>query len=137
MKFVINTCFGGFGLSNKAIKRYIELRGQTPHCYLYDYDTKTYNKCHEDDYMKHLMHWATKDLGESFSSFDSSMYKYILYDPNISRNDPYLIQVVEELGEEANGNYAELEVVEYELDYEIKNYDGKETLSVYMNEVFK
>jgi len=26
MEIVINTCFGGFGLSTKAIKRYLELK---------------------------------------------------------------------------------------------------------------
>lgn len=136
MKFVINTCFGRFGLSNKAIKRYIELRGQTPHCYLYNNNTKTYSKCNEDDYNENLI-LTIIDLGESFSSLDDSKYKYILYDPAINRNDPYLIQVVEELGEEANGRYAKLKIVEYDIDYEIDDYDGKETLSVYMNEVFK
>ena len=33
MKIVINVCFGGFSLSNKAIKRYLELKGEE--CYFY------------------------------------------------------------------------------------------------------
>lgn len=47
------------------------------------------------------------------------------------RNDPKLIEVVEKLGKEANGNYTELVVVEIPseaTDYEIDNYDGIENI---------
>ena len=33
MKIVINSCFGGFGLLNKGIKRYLELQGKE--CWFY------------------------------------------------------------------------------------------------------
>ena len=50
------------------------------------------------------------------------------YDYNDKRTDPDLIRVVETLGNKANGQFADLEVVEVPdyVDWEIENYDGKE-----------
>lgn len=47
------------------------------------------------------------------------------------RADPILIQVVEELGDEANGKCAKLRIVEIPdgVDYEISEYDGNEHVS--------
>ena len=46
----------------------------------------------------------------------------------IPRDDPRLIQVVEELREKANGPYAELKVIEIPdgVPWEIDDYDGYE-----------
>lgn len=48
--------------------------------------------------------------------------------PDIVRNDPKLVECVEKLGEEANGVYAELKVVEIpdDVNWEIGEYDGLE-----------
>lgn len=48
----------------------------------------------------------------------------------IERNDPRLVEVVEKLGEDANGKYAKLEVVTVPdgIDWEIDSYDGLETV---------
>ena len=76
MKVVINRCYGGFGLSEKAMK---------------------------------------------FLGVDSRW-------PDIARNDLKLVKCVEKLGEEANGMYAELKVVEIpdDVNWEIGEYDGLE-----------
>ena len=79
MKFVINRCFGGFGLSNEAIK---EL-----------------------------------DISEED-----------IYD--LERNDPRLVAVVEKLGDRANGDYAKLRVVEVDILWSIRNYDGREEIEI-------
>ena len=83
MKVVINTCYGGFGLSDKARERYVELTGSKP------------------------THW---------------------YDMN--RADKYLVQVVEELGPEADGSNANLKVVNVEAGrwFRIQDYDGYEEI---------
>ena len=50
---------------------------------------------------------------------------------DIERDDPVLVQVVEELGSEtASGNYAKLKVVEIPdgVVYEIQDYDGQESI---------
>ena len=86
MKIVINKCFGGFGLSEKA---------------------------------------------REILGIDNSFDEY-----QIDRNDPKLIEVVETLGDEANGNYARLRVVNIPddaTDWEIDEYDGAEKVLFVVN----
>jgi len=48
-----------------------------------------------------------------------------------ARNDPILVQAVEELGtEKASGKYASLKIVEIpdDIEYEIDDYDGRESI---------
>ena len=47
---------------------------------------------------------------------------------DISRDDPYLIQIVREMGQDANGSYSSLKIVEIpaDVDWEIGEYDGRE-----------
>lgn len=47
---------------------------------------------------------------------------------DIPRDDPYLVQVVRELGGDASGRYAELKIVEIpaDVDWFIEEYDGWE-----------
>lgn len=82
-RIVINTCHGGFGLSDKAFERYKELAGIDDPC-LCDFD--------------------------------------------IDRDDPHLVQVVRDMGLEANGQFASLKIVEVPADvlWEIDEYDGLE-----------
>ena len=50
---------------------------------------------------------------------------------DIERNDPVLVQVVEQLGKAAWGDYSELKVVEVPdgVDWYIDEYDGKERVA--------
>lgn len=50
------------------------------------------------------------------------------YDRHIARDDPYLIQVINELGTEANTRFCTLKIVEIPEDvkWEIAEYDGRE-----------
>lgn len=62
--------------------------------------------------------------------WDGFGYAYNNYE---MRTDPKLIECVETLGEEANGEYAELEIEEYDdynYDYCIDDYDGLESLGL-------
>jgi hypothetical protein len=47
---------------------------------------------------------------------------------DILRDDPILVQIVEEMGDKANGGYAELKVVEIpdDADWYVEEYDGSE-----------
>ena len=47
---------------------------------------------------------------------------------DIDRNNPLLVQIVEEMGEQANGMYAKLKVVEVPdgVEWQIEEYDGLE-----------
>ena len=51
---------------------------------------------------------------------------------DLKRHDPFLVEVVEELGEKANGSCAKLKIEqipkEYENFYEITEYDGAESV---------
>ena len=130
MKVVINTCFGGFGLSNKAIKRYLELEGKE--CYFYKKTKMKYSDGKDEyslvDNNEHGMfvYCSTKYLGETTDKIDESYFYY----NNISRTDKNLIKVVEELGREADGKFASLKIVEIpdEVEWEIDDYDGIETI---------
>lgn len=106
MKVVINKCYGGFGLSDKAVEACIAL-GMTV----------------GDEYSE----------GKDFTRLKESHFgKYCAERENRNefRCDPRVVQVVEELGEEAYGDFANLEVVEIPFDgpegWYIDNYDGLE-----------
>ena len=51
-----------------------------------------------------------------------------VYSGDISREDKYLIEVVETLGSGADGRYAELKIVEIpdDVKYTVEEYDGSE-----------
>jgi hypothetical protein len=124
MKVVKNACFGGFRLSHAAVMRYAELTGMT--LYPFVDDTNDISKApHRWDGRTKpplgLIHYCTKPRYSDKHAFSPS---------NIERTDPALVQVVEELGEKANGKHAELVVVEVPDDvvWSIDNYDGVETI---------
>lgn len=133
MKLVINKCYGGFGLSPKAQIEYAKRKfGQT----LYFYVQTKYNfKDGEDEYIKmdpdevvqNFYDVYTVDHGEVFKGRNAEGFFY----PDIERNDPILVEVVEELGVgPSSGSYAELSIVEIpdDVNWEIDEYDGMESV---------
>ncbi len=83
MKIVINSCYGGFSLSDAAYK------------------------------------W----LKENGSNGDYSYY-------NKNRTDPMLVKCVETLGSDtASGSWAELEIKELDISWEVDSYDGMESVT--------
>lgn len=125
MKVVINVCYGGFGLSNKAMHRYAELKGIKK---LYDvvcnFDKSPFKFEYPPDAEKELIiYHITEPLNDDGTYNDGSFW-----DPEIERDDPDLIRVIEEFGVEANGSCAELRIVEIPdgTKFTIEEYDGKE-----------
>lgn len=55
------------------------------------------------------------------------------YDKDIDRTDPILVQVVEELGEEANSAFSNLRMIALPAGtkYRIEEYDGFETVMTF------
>jgi hypothetical protein len=103
-KIVINTEFGGFGLSNAAV----ELYGQLAQLNLVS-EVDEYN----------FRNYYTDSVA------DDNYFNY--YD--IERDDQHLVQVVQQLGEAANSDYSTLKVVEIPDDvvvWHIHEYDGIE-----------
>lgn len=104
VKIAYNACFGGFGLSNEAIELYLKKKG-------YKY-TK----------LKPKYSW-----GSCFDVTDPADF----CDRDIERHDPILIDVIEELGELANGDCAKLAIEELDAgtQYRIDEYDGNESIN--------
>jgi len=102
MKLVINTCYGGFGISDKAIEKYAEIKGIELERRKSKWMTDGY-----DYYYKG---------GDIFSTYD------------IPRDDPVLIQVVTDLDESANDWGSDLKIVDIPdgTDWQIEEYDGRE-----------
>ena len=108
-KIVVNRCHGGFGLSHKAVLRYADLKGIT-------------------------LYWEKGGILVHYGTDPNFMDKgnpgwFSVGD--IPRDDPALVQVVEELGEAANGECAELKVVKIPdaISWAIEEYDGLERVA--------
>ena len=109
MKIAINQCYGGFSLSATGFKHYLDLKG-------IKYGTcKTQWQWREDD--EDFYHDG--HVGES---------DHYLSDRDIPRDDPALIQTIEQLGNKANGFCAALTVIEIpdDVQWQIDEYDGHE-----------
>lgn len=126
-KIVINRCFGGFNLSPKAVKRLAELQGRQFFAFkLKGYSPTIYTQI------------TLEEAGDSFvdcfdipNPTDKDWKDHSLTNFPSDRTDPLLVQVVEELGDEANGSCAELEIVEIPdgVSWEIDEYDGIEHIA--------
>ena len=125
MKVVINACYGGFSLSEKAVMRYAELKGLTlypehaPFCVTY---WLVPEGGREDQTNFHT--WSLDERQAS----NVRLAKQTLAGRDIPRDDPALVQVVEELGKEAEGLFAALVIVEIPdgVAWQIGEYDGYE-----------
>jgi hypothetical protein len=98
-KVVINRCYGGFGLSNEAFEKYLDIKG---------------------------IKYTSKPgiIGNYYADEDDNVLSY--YD--IPRDDPDLVKIVEEFGDKASGTFSELKIVEIpdDIEWEIEEYDGME-----------
>lgn len=132
MKIVVNKCHGGFSLSEAAIYRYAELKGLT----LYPDENSivssltTYWTVPPEERPKEILpdgawHEASR---EERQASNEAYGRVVLYDRDIPRNDPALIQVVEEMGAKADGRCASLEITEIpdDVQWTIEEYDGLE-----------
>lgn len=68
---------------------------------------------------------------EALTLYNERSNAVVTYDFNIKRNDPILVEIVEQLGEAANGDYAELKIIEIPNDvlWTIEEYDGAEWIA--------
>ena len=134
MKVVINKCYGGFGLSHEAMMRYAEIKGFKLYPEEEEFGLVTYWKIPKSERMDVSLRgpseWNKLSL-EDRQKFNQQWSEQTVYDRDIERNDPALIQVVEELGEKSSGNYAKLSIVNIPdgVDWEIEEYDGTEWIA--------
>jgi hypothetical protein len=139
-KIAINTCYGGFSLSPLAIKEIMKREGK---------DCFTYYEQPDGLYEKEkpsigLFYCVSEDLGETVTSreledfryyiedegYDDVIYSAYSFNDEDERDYPLLTDVIEELGEKANGTNAKLKVVSIPegVIWCIREYDGIETV---------
>ena len=131
-KIVINTCFGGFGLSHKAILAYLNKCGvpvwaETNEKFSSIIPFNYYLVPPEERIPGDPDDWHNMSLAER-QAHNSAYSKTVFHDRDLARDDPYLVAVVEEMGSEANGSHSDLKVVEIpgDVDWIIEEYDGNE-----------
>jgi len=153
MKVAINASFGGFSLSRAGVKRLAELQGRQ--CYFFTnardggrIDVERYEPsdgplegCRDmffsafdipnpNEVLKQDKPWH--DMSDEEKKSSNALYEKHSFSNGreLHRTDPLLIQVIEELGEQADGTCAKLKIVEIPdgVDYVIDEYDGNETI---------
>lgn len=134
VEVVINSCYGGFGLSHEAERFFAKLQGKELYFYL---QTKHEYQDGEDEYTRidspkgdeFLLFTLTRDLGKTIKDFPNEEGLWF-NSREIKRNDKNLITVIRMLGEKANGKFSELKIIQIPdgVDWEISEYDGIETV---------
>lgn len=106
MKIVINEDYGGYGLSDEAVLLYGQLAG---------IDLQSYT----DEFGNTGFYIGTITDDNDFCEYD------------IARDDGFLIEVVETLGDAANSKYSSLKVVEIpdDVEWQIEEYAGNELIA--------
>jgi hypothetical protein len=107
MKIVLNSDYGGYGLSDRAIREYGKRKGLN------------------------LVEDGPNDYGFTCFYVNEIGENTYFSDREIVRNDPVLVEIVERLGSESNGLYSDLKIVEIpdDVDWEIMEYDGMEHIA--------
>lgn len=105
-EIAVNQCFGGFGLS---ILAEIEIAKRKNFKIVFHHN---YDQLSNDEALALGSGFIFSNLGE------------------LRRDDPDLVAVIKELGDNANGNCAELTIREIpdDVDWGISEYDGIETI---------
>ena len=131
-KVVINAQHGGFSLSHEGVLRYAEIKGLT----LYPEEDDLVGswtfwsywlvpEAHRPEEPGDNWHrWTQEQRIASNKAHDEAQ----LSPRDIARDDPALVQLIEEMGDNANGRVASLRVVEIpdDADWQIDEYDGLE-----------
>lgn len=104
-RIVINTCFGGFGISHEGYLKLIE------------WGIPVRDHKDSDSGGEVIYRFAN---GDYYADWLCS-----------SRKNPLLLRLVEEMGPRADGEHAQLRIAEVPLgvEWEIDNYDGKECVA--------
>jgi hypothetical protein len=130
-KVVYNAKFGGFNLSREACKRYWEIQGKEVWIeedkQFKSLDMFTVWLVPPEERIKQPENWHSLPLEERIA-YNKKYSEQTWSGDDVSRHDPILVQVVEELGDKANGSCARLAIDEVSGPYRIDEYDGFETV---------
>ena len=107
MKIVINKKYGGFGLSEEAVLLYGDKKGLNI-------------IAKQDQAIKTITHYFLNEVKN----------ENLFAEWEIERNDPVLVEVVEQLGDLADTRHTRLKVVEVpdDVKWYIHDYDGIESV---------
>lgn len=128
MKIVINDCYGGFSLSDKAVHLLAQKKGLTLYPEKASFGLITYwTVPPEQRPSEPQVPWVDQSLEER-QAYNQAYGNSTFSNRPENRADPDLVAVVEELGKEADGAYASLSVVEIpdNVEWQIEEYDGIE-----------
>ncbi len=109
-EIVVNRCYGGFSLSKEAVMEYGRLKGIN---IIVGHTNYRVNHYYIDSYDE--------------NNPNNNYFSYT----DIERDDPDLVSVVKSLGDKANGELSNLQIVEIPKDckyWEIDDYDGMESV---------
>jgi hypothetical protein len=127
-KVVYNACYGGFGLSKEACQRYWDIKGQQVWIEDAQWGFTVWLVAPEDRIPpKEGNEFYAMSINER-TAYNQAYSKQTWYYRDVDRHDPVLVQVVEELGDKANGDFAELAIAEVYDSYRIDEYDGYESV---------
>ena len=139
-KVILNKSYGMFQVSPRGYSLYAEKLGKHLYCYRGSYDAErklVYVKENLSEFIKNepllLYLYTFTDNGDKIicSSYSEHHEGCLVLDDK-HRFDPVLIEVVEELGDEASSKFSKLQIIEIPddvaEDYMIDDYDGFEML---------
>lgn len=129
MKVLLNKCYGGFGVSSQGYLLYAKKKGLPLCAYKHNPDTGLCERVSIENNGDFGVHYFLKDFGDSFKPEPQDWEHKVHFD-EASREDPILVEVVEELGDSASDTYSALVVVDIpdDMHYTIDYYDGYEEL---------
>lgn len=133
-KAVINSCYGGFGLSDEGVIEWARLQGIMVYPKKGKYDMTVFWTVPEDDPKRielEKIDFDTLDL-DGRKAYNEAHRKLVLDETyEYNRNCPYLVQVVETMKKKSWGRCAELRVVEIpdDVKWYIHEYDGNEHIA--------
>jgi len=137
MKVAYNACFGGFSLSPLAEAEYQKKKGVDLTWYkgVGSYPYSSYDKVDTEGLSEvglsaFSLSASNKDLGDKVSKIPDENTFYDSWYGTENRSDQDLIDVIEKLGDKANGDCASLAIEEIPdgAEFEIEEYDGNESV---------
>lgn len=135
VEVVVNRCCGGFGLSDKATRLFAEKKGITLYSNEGEYGLIHYYTVPVEEYEALSREYGSIRAKYGFDDprareLHQKISAVYFYDRDYDRDDSALVDVVRELGEDAAGEFAELEIVEIpdDVDWFIDEYNGVEAI---------
>ena len=108
LSVVVNRCYGGFSLSPAAAEAVLKRKGL-------NYEM--------------VRHWEGAKPSPVLPG-----HPHMTVEDMCERHDADLVAVVREMGKAANGECADLHVVDFKVEVDLNCFDGKETPRIYGSE---